>query len=128
MAKDDKKFDTSSSKPTDQEHRPPTYRELLGLGVWMGDRTGNQEHNNVPSRTNLPGRGDPADSLDRFSPEAQPLEYDFYDDEEDEMSEALPESQPQASIAANSLTNLHRDTPSIKSSTARFTFQGGSKK
>lgn len=127
MSRSDGKYDSSSSKPVKQVAAEPTVADVLGNGVWTrGDKTGNLQHNDTPPRTKLPGRGDPADSLDRFSPEASQLEYDFF--EEDEMSEAMPESQPQHSIAHNSQRNLARDTPSILSSSSRFAHQGGSKK
>ena len=100
----------------------PTYKELLGIGLPEQDLTDNEKYtpNLVPSRTSLPGRGDPSESLDRFSPEAQGLDYDF--GEEDEFERACPSIHEHAQEEMNSQRDPGKDCPSVFNPT-RFVHQ-----
>lgn len=128
MSRSDERYDSSKKRKTKREH--PTNAELLGFGGIIAgvDKTGNVEHlpSDVPARRFMPGRGDPADSLDRFSPEADSLEYDFSDDDDD-FEDACPEIETQPAVAANTQGDPGRMTPSIFHP-GRFVHQGGSKK
>src|ERR1035437_6947923 len=101
-----------------QKRHKPTNRELLGHGIGISgnDFTGNDEFSpqNVPPRTKLPGRGDPSNSLDQFSPECDDFSYDFgqtSDIDYDSMDDVCPEDEDNPDIFVNSQTALDQDCP-----------------
>lgn len=103
--------------------KAPTVSDLLGFGKYQGqDFTANRTYppNLVPLRKQMPGRGAPEDSLDRFSPDAKALDYDFA--ETDDSDTATPEEITDPVLEANSQTDITEDTPSVKNPN-RFVFQ-----
>lgn len=99
------------SNSTKQSVRP-TQGDLAGTKTITGkDLTGNSKFppSQVPPRTKLPGRGNPEETLDRFSPGVDNLDYDFSPDPDDD---AVPEEITSVDVEANSQRNLVDDCPS----------------
>lgn len=109
----------------DSKKKRPTWAELLGFSVYTGqDFTRNVKYapQDVPPRTKLPGRGNPNESLDRFSPTAQSSDYDGEWALDDDSDLATPEEITDPVVEANSQRNLVEDCPSTLDPT-RFSNQ-----
>lgn len=109
-------------------HEAPTNGELIGLpSQFVGrDFVGNECYppHGVPARTQLPGRGRPDDSLDRFSPGWETPDFDW--ELSDDSDLATPEEISDPVVEANSQRNLVDDCPSTQNP-HRFVWQGGAK-
>lgn len=110
----------------DSKNKRPTTNELLGTSreVVGKDITGNAKNppNLVPPRTKFPGRGDPSESLDRFSPDMKDNNYDSDWELDDDSDLATPEEITDPVVEANSQRNLVEDCPSTLDPT-RFSHQ-----
>jgi hypothetical protein len=112
MPKNDNKYD---GKNGSNPRTPPTDADLLGFSVYTGqDFTRNVKYppQGVPPRPKLPGRGDPDETLDRFSPGVQDNNYDAEFALDDDSDLATPEEITDPVVEANSQRNLVDDCPS----------------
>jgi len=121
MRNQGKKYEPSNSK---KQSTRATFSDMLGIGriISSGDTTGNVRHppQEVPPRTKLPGRGEPAESLDRFSPGVEDNDYDW--ELSDDSDLATPQEIEDPEVERNSQRNLVEDCPSTLDPT-RFVHQ-----